>query len=129
MNINYTRWPERGRAATSVALAASTTAGPYLVERMHGFSICVNVVWASGTLAGTLKLQASNNCFADNVNNDLNSAAVWADIPSMTAAVSISSASTVVFFNVADVNYEAVRIVWTSTSGTGSATPYFLAKG
>lgn len=134
-NINITRLPEKGRAASSVSMNASfnqastsSTAGTvFLVERMKGFSICANIAESSASLAGTLKLQASNNAYADNVNMDGNAAAVWVDIAS--SSVTLTSGSTATMWNVTDAHYEAVRIVWTRTSGQGTITTYFMAKG
>lgn len=79
------------------------------------------------SLTGTLKLQASNNCFADNVNGELRSDAVWVDIPS--ASATLDGGDDTVFFNITDANYEAVRLVWTRTAGQGSISTYILAKG
>lgn len=130
MHINYTRVPLKGKDVTPFQkdMSATFNGTPLLTERMTGFSICANITYGSGTLAGTLKLQASNNAFADNTSMELNPAAVWVDIPSSSITVSVT-ADTTAFWNVTDVFYEAVRVVWTRTSGTGTFSPYYLAKG
>lgn len=130
--INYTRNPDKGHASTATSMNASfngTSANRtlYLVERMKSYSICADIVETSASLAGALKLQASNNAYLDNVNNDANPNAVWVDVPSST--ITLTAGSTAIMWNVTDVGYECVRVVWTRTSGQGTFTPYFLAKG
>lgn len=132
MSQLYTRVPVKGgdptpfiMDLTTTGTAANTTT-VYLVERLHGYSICANIIETVASLAGTLKLQASNNAFADNVSMQLNPNAVWVDIPSST--VTLTAGSTQAFWNSSQVYYEAVKIVWTHTTGAGTLTPYFLAK-
>lgn len=126
MNLNLVRVPEKGHDATSQSMNASATLATYMVERMAGFSILANVVETLASLAGTLKLQASNNAWLDNVNMDVNPNAVWVDIPS--SSVSLTAGNTTVMWNTTDVFYETVRVVWTHTTGQGTFTPYFMAK-
>lgn len=133
--INYTRVPDKGRAVASISLNASfnqamsvSIAGTvFYAERMKGYSICAAIHETSAALAGTLKLQASNNAFTDNTDLINNPAAVWVDIP--TSPITLTSGDTQVFWNHDAVFYESVRVVWTSTSGQGTFTPYFLGKG
>jgi len=124
--INVNRTPEKGKTATAVSMNASTNYPAYLVERMNGFSIVANVLETSASLAGTLKLQYSNNGFTDNASLEENSNAIWDDLPS--SSYTLTAGSDVFSWNVSDVFYEAVRIVWTRTSGQGTIAPYFLAK-
>lgn len=121
------RVPEKGKPATPVSMNSSFDGTPIKVDYLDGFSICANVVETSASLAGTLKLQVSNNAYLDNVNNELNPSAVWADYPSST--VTLTSGSLAVFWNVADAYFEAVRVVWTSSSGQGTIATYVVAKG
>lgn len=125
MHRNVTRVPEKGHDAPIVSMNSSFNGTPYLLERMAGFSILAAVTQTSGTLAGTLKLQSSNNAFADNVNMDSNANAVWVDIPNSSVAV---SGSANVMWNTTDVFYESVRVVYTSSTGQGTFVPYFVAK-
>jgi hypothetical protein len=127
MNININRDPDKGRIGTPVSMTASFNSHAYLLDRMKGYSICGQCTETVASLAGVFKLQASNNAFADNVNMDVNPNAVWVDIPS--SSITLTAGSTQVFWNVTDVHYEAVRVVWTSTTGQGIFTPYFMAKG
>lgn len=124
---NITRLPLRGFPATAASMNASFNGAPYLLERMGGFSICAAITETLASLAGTLKLQASNNAFLDNTNGDANSAATWVDIPS--SSVTLTAGNTTVLWNVTDVHYEAVRVVWTRSTGQGTFLPFFLAKG
>ena len=126
MHLNITRVPEKGHDATAYSLNASSNPVTYLVERMAGYSILANIVESLATLTGTLKLQASNNAYLDNVNMNPNPAAVWVDIPNST--VTLTGGNTTAMWNTTDVFYESVRVVWTHTGGQGTFTPYFMAK-
>lgn len=121
------RLPEKGKPGTSVSMNASFNGVPWKVDYLDGFSICADIAETSASLAGTFKLQVSNNCYLDNVNNELNPAAVWTDYPSST--VTLTAGSTTAFWNVSYAYFEAVRLVWARTSGQGTVTTYFLAKG
>lgn len=123
--MHITRVPEKGRTAATTSLGASFNGSPYLLEHMNGFSIVVDVSGTS-TAAGTFKLQASNNAFTDNVNGDTNSSATWVDISG--SGITIVSGDTQLMWHVTDAFYEAVRVVWTRSSGTGTYTAYFIAK-
>lgn len=133
MNL-YTRVPDKGRLATSVSMNApfNQTMGSSIAnttfwcERMHGFSLVLGITESVASLAGTLKLQASNNAYTDNTDLVSNPDAIWVDIP--TSPVTLTAGSTQVLWNHTDVEYESVRIVWTSTSGQGTFLAYFLAK-
>lgn len=78
------------------------------------------------TITGTLKLQISNNAFNGNVNNNPDANAVWVDYTSSSQAVSGAGS---VAWNVADVYFKAVRVVWTRTAGTGTISTILHAKG
>lgn len=123
--MQISRVPEKGKAAVAVSLNADLQTEPFLIERLSGFSIVVQVVDTSGTLAGTLKLQASNNAFTDGTSNQSRSDTVWVDIPSSDFAVTDTDDFV---WNYDGVYYEAVRIVWDNTAGQGTMATYFLAK-
>lgn len=114
------------RKDTAVSMNASFNGAAVHLEHMEGYSVVASWTETSATLAGTLKLQASNNAFADNVNNDEDPAAVWADIPGSPVSVSGSGSFA---WNVAAAYYKAFRYVWTRTSGQGTITAYITAKG
>lgn len=124
--MQIARVPERGKVATPVSMNASFNGGAFLLERLSGFSIVAGVTESSASLAGTLKLQVSNNAFKDTTSNTERSDAVWIDLASSSFTLTAGSANYV--WNFSDANYEAVRIVWTRTSGQGSVSAYFIAK-
>lgn len=123
--VNVSRVPEKGKTPTSQSMNASFNGGAYLTERLTGFSIIMGITETSATLAGTLKLQGSNNAFTDNYQNEERADAIWVDIESSPIAISGSSQ---VGWNAEWAYYEGVRVVWTRTSGEGTALIYFLAK-
>ena len=114
-----------GKRSDSLSMAASFNGAAMGVEFVNGYSICASWI-DGGSLSGSLKLQASNNPFTDNVNMTPDPAAVWVDITGSTIAVTGAGSQ---FYNVADANYAAYRIVWTRTAGTGTLTAHHLIKG
>jgi len=113
------------KRADSISLGASFIGDAMGIEYVNGYSICAS--WTEvGTLDGTIKLQASNNPFTDNVNMTPDPNAVWVDISGSSIAVSDAGSQ---FWNVSDANYSAYRLVWTRVSGSGTFTAYHLIKG
>jgi len=109
----------------TISLGATFNSAPIHLENLEGYSICL--VWAGGgSPVGSLKLQASNNAFLNNVNNNVNPDATWVDITGSTYAV---SADGTYFWNVADCYYNSVRYVYTRTSGTATGSGFIWAKG
>lgn len=116
----------KGTPVVPLSLNASFNDTPYNIEYLDGYSICAVVTSTAGPITGTLKLQASNNAFLNNTDNNVNPAAVWVDIPA--SSMSISGTSNF-FWNVSSAFYEAFRISWTNASGTGTMAYYLLCKG
>lgn len=109
----------------TTSLGTDYNGAAFGLDNLEGFSVCAS--WTNGGgLTGAFKLQASNNAFLDNVNNNENPDAVWVDITGSEVAVAGAGTQ---FWNVADVYYRAFRINWNQTAGTGSATAYIHAKG
>lgn len=115
------------RIDSDKSFAATFNGDPVKLESIEGYSICA--AWSGGV--GTFKLQASNNAEIDNVGNltvaqmaDPN--AVWVDITGSSVAVSGAGTQ---FWNVADVYYKWVRVVYTRSSGTGTLLMYLNYKG
>ena len=114
-----------GKRSDSISLGASFNGDAMGIEFVNGYSICAS--WTdTGSLEGTLKLQACNNPFTDNVNMTPDPAAVWVDIVGSSVAVTEAGSQ---FYNVADANYSAYRVVWTRSAGDGIMTIYHLIKG
>lgn len=124
--MQISRVPEKGKVATPQSMDASFDGAAYLLERLSGFSICAEVTDDAADLIGTLSLEASNNAFADTTSNSERADAVW--VPVASSDIALDGGNDSVMWNVSYANYEAVRIVWTRTSGTGSISAYFLAK-
>jgi hypothetical protein len=77
---------------------------------------------ATGSAAGTMKLQASN----DNTNGEDNTVPTnWSDIPSATVSVSGAGAFLIPITNLC---YQYVRVVYTN-SGTGTISIVIKAIG
>lgn len=113
------------RADTALSMAATFNGAAMGIEFVNGYSVAAS--WTdAGSLSGTLKIQASNNPFTDNVNLTANPSALWVDIPGSSVAISGAGSQ---FWNVSDANYSAYRLVWTRTAGDGALTAYHLIKG
>lgn len=126
--------------------AASSNTQPIRLPEHIGYSILAK--WgASTSRGGTLKLQATNNAyyklydtppnpaFADMQeevrNTAVQSDVVWEDIPGSEKTIDATADQHL--WNVSDVFYSAVRIIWTQ-SAAGAASPdlvtaHFHGKG
>jgi hypothetical protein len=110
-------------------LSASDETVPLRLFSMEGFSIQIS--WSDdGDLDGEFKLQGSNNAFTDNVgfpeSIQFNANADWEDLPGSDVTVTAAGDQ---LWNVSDVQYTAVRLVWTRTDGAGEMTGRFESKG
>jgi hypothetical protein len=108
-----------------VSLGASVNGAGYKVERMIGASF--QPTWTDGgAVDGSFKLQGSNNAFVDNPTAPENANASWEDIDDSTIAITGSSSDLI---NVSDIQFQAIRWVYTRTAGTGSMTVVICGKG
>lgn len=98
--------------------AATITSTP--IPALNLFSCSVMGV-ATGSAAGTIVLQASNDDFVSGAETPINFAAITG------ATVSVSGAGTVIIPKL-DVCYQWLRIVYTNT-GTGTISVVFKAIG
>lgn len=115
--------------ATAVAMNANYTSSAVPLKNIYMYNISANV---TGTPTGTIKLQASN----DPETNDTMPLGVpqplptnWADIANSTFTLTASGDT---MWNVSQVAYNYVRVVYTDTSGgTSTATMNIVinAKG
>lgn len=113
------------RTDTVSSLASSVNGAAYKVERMIGASF--QFTWVDGgALAGTLKLQGSNNAFFDNPTAPQNPNASWEDLSGSSIVVSGSSSD---LTNVSEIQYQAIRWVYTASAGAGSMVVIICGKG
>lgn len=95
----------------TVSAASSVDSIGYDLGELAAFSI--GVVISGSNIAGTVKLQCSN----DNTT--------WVDVPNASTAITSSADE---MFNISNAQYRYVRVVWTASSGTGNITCYLVAK-
>lgn len=91
--------------------AVTVTSNPITLNDRQNFSL--HVKFSSATLAGSLKLQASND------------AADWVDVASSTQTVTAGESH---MWTATDAEYKQVRVVWTPSAGTGTLTCRGLLK-
>lgn len=101
--------------ALNAADASAATAVSGAIPVPQALTCSVQCVGA-GTMVGVLKIQASND-----VANPLNGEVItnWSDISGATVAV---SAAGVFLIPKTELSYNAIRIVYTKTSSTGTPT-------
>ena len=109
-------------------MTSSFNAPTVFIKHLNGYSVVVTATWTSGTLAGTFKLQASNDALTDDNAEAANPTATWVDVAGSPFSVSITSGSVSNMWNVSQPFYEYFRLVWTSSSGVGTANANFFAK-
>ena len=81
------------------------------------------ITWtkSSGTLAGSYKVQVSNNpAAADDITD-------WADLSGATGSVTDASATAMVSFE--DAPYKFARVVYTNATGVGVLNVHAISKG
>lgn len=99
-------------------LGASFNGEAIAVGQIYGFS--VHMIY-TGTPAGTLKIQCSNDTTTQSA-----SVTNWVDIAG--ASVVISGAGSTLF-NVDQVFYKWIRVVYVRSGGAGSLDVNYFAKG
>ena len=97
---------------TDQSMTSSSNSAAQDVGLYQGYAI--QAVW-TGTPTGTLKLQATVN------GTD------WSDIAGTSTSLTGSASSWL--WNVTDILYESVRLVYTASSGTGTLNAYISKKG
>lgn len=109
--------------ANNVDASTSFNSGNIYIENCFSYSVQVVV---TGTVAGSLKLQASNDVI--NIQSDPDGSGVtnWTDITGSTQAISGAGNG---IYNVSSSIYKWLRAVYTSSSGTGNMTITVEAKG
>lgn len=95
----------------AVTAATDITGGAFDLGEGQGCSIHAD--FSGSTLAGTLKLQSSND------NTD------WVDVASSSQAVTSAASH---MWNVTSAQYRYIRPVWTASSGTGTLTCALICK-
>jgi hypothetical protein len=90
------------------------TSDAFQMYQMFGFSIQVTF---TGTPTGTFKLQASSDPVTQVSLNTVSPPTHWTDVANSSQAVSAAGS---VMWNVSDVMYNWVRVVYTDGSGGAS---------
>jgi len=117
------------RFAPVVILSAGNMAGNLASngEDLNQIFACAIQAVASGAPVGSLKLQAScDDVPSGTGSNPSANVTHWSDIAGTTQAV---SASGNYFWNVSDIGFKWIRVVYTFTSGTGTLTITYNGKG
>lgn len=109
----------------SLILASGATATSNytsIVYELNGLDkYSIHVKFSDAGLAGTLKLQCSNDPTAFTAP----SSADWVDVTNSSQSV-VAGASHV--WNVTEAMYKFVRFVWTRSAGTGTLTAWLEVK-
>lgn len=108
----------------SQSLATSFNAPPIDCLNLYCYSITARVTNSAG-LTGELKLQASND-YLDSMDDRVTASPTWVDIDGSEIAVTGDIDQ---LWNVDSVGYRWARMVWTSTSGTGTLNAQAHGKG
>lgn len=110
---------------TITSLSASSNRRAFDIKHLQGFSVAANITNTSG-FSATFKVQASNNAFLDNVNNNEDPNSTWEDLPGGTFTI---ATNTSFMFNTESAYYSAFRLVITVSSGSADAAIRYFAKG
>jgi hypothetical protein len=105
--------------ASGTSANANFTTNAVAVGEFSTYSVTCNV---TSTATGTVALQASNDWAADETGP---ASPKWVEISGANSAIVTGSD---VMFNVQNSGYTWMRVIYTSTSGTGTATIDFNGK-
>lgn len=110
----------------SMTGTSTINSDPFWVGQAIGYA--VQAVW-SGTPTGTIKLQASIDAVEPNPSNSNEPATItnWEDITD--SSYSITGSAGTYTWNVTDVFYRWVRVVYVNSSSTGTLNARFNTKG
>ena len=116
----------RTQIVTANSMASNITSSIVLLDQAFGYSVqCIYTT--SGTLAGTLKLQGSNNHVQD-INGNVITAGTFTDIPGQSTTLSVSANGSYMF-NV-EAWYLYFQLVYTTAnSDTGVLNAFATIKG
>jgi len=112
--------------------ATGTIATPgYTLEHQEGYSWVINI--PSGDAVGAFTLEMSNNAYLESQDPTVQGgfkvgpAAVWVTITGTSQ--NVTTGANTIAYNVTGANYRWVRLLYTATSGTATATYYYASKG
>ena len=124
--MRIVRRPERGRPAEAISMDASFEDFPMPLEYLHGMAIQAS--WEGTSLDGVLALEVSNHAFANNTSNELlpDADQVWTPVTGSSVTVDEDTGNHM--WDISEMYYEAVRVVYTANAGTGEVKLYYLGK-
>lgn len=96
---------------TAVSAGTNQNSPYFVLDDLLNYSVAVD--FSGSDLAGTLKLQCSND------------ASDWVDVANSSQSVTAAASH---IWNVFDAAYRYVRAVWTYSSGTGTWTVKVVIK-
>lgn len=111
---------------TNVTMGANITSLGINLISIYAYSI--QVVWSEGSAPiGTFKLQGSNDAGDNGSGQGVSQPTNWTNITSSPQDVSGTSGS--LLYDVTECSYRWVRLVYTRTSGTATASATINTKG
>ena len=115
------------KVTLTVDLSATGNSLPVEIMFLNGYSIVAS--W-TGTPTGTLTLEGSNNAWNEDAlipsQANASTSATWVAING--SSTSLTGAAGSYMWNASDQNFQAVRVKYTRTNGTGTLTGYFRGK-
>jgi hypothetical protein len=103
----------------TTSVTSALTSGSQDIQHIYGIDLMASVTVVSGTIAGSIKLQKSDDPASV-------ASPTWFDIPSSSQSF---SAATTLNWAYADVAYPFIRAVVTVSSGTAGVTLRINGKG
>lgn len=116
----------QAKISTAQSLSATFTSPVTLIKNTDNVSYQINATTADAV--GTFKVQGSDDYRAEEPMNAVLSSGSWADIPLGGDALSLASANDTLIISMNQLPFQAVRIVYTRSSGTGSCDIWISTK-
>lgn len=113
--------------AATKSMAATITSDPFPMKNMTLMAVAVTVS-SSSSPVGTIKLQAccDTGVGIDGSMQGITGLSNWVDITSASQAITADGTT---LFDLRDVPYRWVRVVYTRSSGSGTMAVHVNAKG
>jgi hypothetical protein len=112
--------------ALSQSLGASFTTAPTLIKYMDNCAYQINATTSDAI--GTFAVEASLDYATNEVTNLVTNAGNWIALTLAGGTPSLASANDNIMINLNELPFNAIRLVYTRTSGTGTMSVYIMTK-
>lgn len=112
--------------APAQSLGATFTTAPTLIK--YGDNVAYQINAVTSNAVGTFSVQASLDYKISEPTNSVENPGNWIDLTLAGGTPFLASANMLIMINLNQLPFNAIRLVYTRTSGTGTADVYIMTK-